>query len=383
MREIRDINQNLRYIYVWRETGEKNLFEFVADAEMLEPIDIDGNGKIEDIEIPPSPGEDYDVSDIPDIYTAFEKPIARNDFIVDKWGTFLSGFAPIKNENGDAVAIIGMDVEVGDFNKLVTATLIPFSLLAILLLLILSIQTVSLVRIWKSRVEIFKEIDRQKDELLGIVSHQLATPVSSVKWYIELLLNGDMGALKKEQAEALETMQEVSLHLTELIGMILDVSRIQLGKMKIDKQQIDTQAFFHELLDVIEPKALEKKIKFTKTVGKLPVVFLDKRLTRMVFENLLSNAVKYTPEHGEVIFEVRILNNEIYCRVKDSGCGIPKQDQDKIFGKLYRASNTRNIDGNGFGLYIAKGAVEAQGGKIWFESEENKGTTFHIQLPQK
>ena len=102
----------------------------------------------------------------------------------------------------------------------------------------------------------------------------------------------------------------------------------------------------------------------------------------MTIENLLSNAVKYTPEKGEVDFTVTITGNTLHCVVKDTGVGIPKADQEKIFGKLFRASNVRNtVDGNGFGLYVAKGAVEAQGGKIWFESEEGKGTTFFVELP--
>src|SRR5207249_95921 len=114
----------------------------------------------------------------------------------------------------------------------------------------------------------------------------------------------------------------------------------------------------------------------------LPIAMLDRRYTRMTVENLLSNAVKYTPEKGTVHLKVEIKNNTLYCQVTDTGCGIPKDEQSKIFGKLFRASNVRNsVDGNGFGLYVAKGAMEAQGGKIWFESTEGKGTTFSVELP--
>ena len=230
-----------------------------------------------------------------------------------------------------------------------------------------------------------RELDRQKDELLSIVSHQLATPVSSVKWYLEMLLDGDFGELKKEQKDHVNTAYGVTTELTDLVSMILDVSRIQLGKMKIEAQELDLNAFFKEILDIIVPKAKEKNVNFEyKVAENLPKAILDKRYTKMTIENLLSNAVKYTPANGNVKFLVEVRNNSLSCEVRDTGCGIPKADQDKIFGKLFRASNVRNtVDGNGFGLYIAKGAIESQGGKIWFESEEGKGTAFFIELPLK
>lgn len=228
-----------------------------------------------------------------------------------------------------------------------------------------------------------KELDRQKDELLSIVSHQFATPVSALRWNFEMMLDGDVGKLTSEQEENLKSMQTVTGDLSDLVSMILDVSRIQLGRMKLDKQELDLSTFYKEILDVIQPKAIEKKIKFDVSIPQeFPKAMLDKRYTRMTIENLLSNAIKYTPESGTVNFTVTVKDNTMYCTVKDTGVGIPKQEQDKIFGKLFRASNVRNtVDGNGFGLYVAKGAIESQGGKIWFESEEGKGTTFFIELP--
>jgi signal transduction histidine kinase len=170
------------------------------------------------------------------------------------------------------------------------------------------------------------------------------------------------------------------------VGMILDVSRIQLGRMNISKQELDLNEFFKEILDVVEPKAVEKHVHFVKNIPeKLPVAMLDKRYTRMTIENLMTNAIKYTPENGNVNFDVSIQNGELKVIVKDNGVGIPAKDQKEIFGKMFRASNVRNskIDGNGFGLYVAKGAVENQGGEISFTSAEGKGTTFFVSLPLK
>ena len=104
----------------------------------------------------------------------------------------------------------------------------------------------------------------------------------------------------------------------------------------------------------------------------------------MTVENMLTNAVKYTPDGGKVTFDLKIDKGIMRCSVSDTGCGIPKEEQGKIFGKMYRASNVRNtVEGNGFGLYVAKGAIEGQGGKMWFTSEVGKGTTFSFELPLK
>ncbi|MBP9773125.1 MAG: HAMP domain-containing histidine kinase [Candidatus Peribacteraceae bacterium] len=382
MKKIRDSNTNLKYIYIW-SPNNKNTVSFTADAEMIEPVDRDGNGKIDGPEIPPKPGEDYDVTDLPAVKEAFFYPTAQNDFIVDKWGTFLSGFAPIKDDSGQVVAILGMDVEVSDYYKIITATFIPFLLLTILLLLLLTVQTVSLSRIWKSRVNIVKEIDRQKDELLGIVSHQLATPITSIKWQLEMMLEGDIGKISKQQEDYLKSMQSVIRDLNDLVALILDVSRIELNRVKIAKQDLNLATLFTEIFKIISPKAKEKDINLIWDVpNDLPIGKLDRRYTKMTLENILSNAVKYSAPKKNVELHVTIENNKLKCIITDSGCGIPKQDQKNIFGKLYRASNVINsVDGNGFGLYIAKGAVENQGGSIHFESEEGRGTSFFIELP--
>jgi signal transduction histidine kinase len=197
-----------------------------------------------------------------------------------------------------------------------------------------------------------------------------------------MMMDGDVGELNKEQKSHVATMQKIAVNLADLVQMILDVSRIQLDRVKVDLHKFDVKDLIEEILQVIEPKAQEKSVIFEKSIPKNKIIGnYDKRLTRMTLENLLSNAIKYTPSKGKVQFNVSLTSDSIQFEIRDSGCGIPKAEQGRIFEKLYRASNVRNVDGNGFGLYIAKGAIEAQRGKIWFESVEGRGTTFHIVLP--
>lgn len=388
--EIRRRTKKVRYAYILRKTSDPYILEFVADADSLTPNipkDLDGDGEITEDDTLVSPGDPYDVSNFQEFAEqAFKVPYVDPQIVQDQWGAFLSGHAPItdsENRDVESKYVIGLDLNVTEFQVLTNLALVPFAFFIIFLLLILTTLTVILKRMWMTQVQLLAELDRQKDELLSIVSHQLATPVSSVKWYIEMLLDGDLGKVSEEQKEHLTSVQSVCSELTDLVSMVLDVSRIQLGRIKVEKQEMDVELFFKEILEIIEPKAKEKGTDFRVAIPPhFPKAMLDKRYTKMTIENLLSNAVKYTPKDGKVEFNVSVSDNILHCSVKDTGCGIPKAEQDKIFGKMFRASNVRNeVDGNGFGLYIAKGAIEAQGGKIWFESTEGKGTTFFVTLP--
>lgn len=383
---LRNYNENLKFAYLLRPTEDQYVYTFIADADSLDPnveIDLNNDGVIDDEDALAFPGDEYDVTDVPALVDlARHKPVTDEEPVVDQWGTFLSAYAPIKSK-GETIAVLGIDVEVSQYLELVRKTFVPFVLFISFLLLILIILTQTLVRIWKLQVQAVQEVDKQKDELLSIVSHQLATPVSSIKWYTEMMSDGDLGKITKQQKEHLQSMMGVAGNLADLVSMILDVSRIQLGRMHIEKQELDLNIFFKEILEIINPKAEQKKIKFAVAMPKkLPKAMLDRRYTHMTIENLLSNAVKYTPEGGSVDFKLDVKDNTMYCEIRDTGVGIPKTDQQKIFGKMFRATNVRNeVDGNGFGLYVAKGAVEAQGGKIWFQSQEGKGTTFFVELP--
>ncbi len=384
LRRIKWRNPDIKYAYIFAKTDSPNAVSFVADADMI-ALRPELNYTEDEIDTEDWVGAPYDASGLPALREgyAFNYGTTDEDLYQEPWGMVYSSYAPITNHTGRmANTVLGIDVDVTSYLDFVNATLFPFIAAVVFLLLLIGFLTLMLLQMWGARVNLLKELDRQKDELISIVSHQLNTPVTSVKWNIEMMLDGDMGEVTEEQKKQLKSMQSVTTDLADLVAMMLDVSRIQLGRMKVDRTELNLSEFFSEILLVIDPKAEQKHQKLTKNIpADLPVAMLDKRLMRMTLENLLTNAVKYTPEAGEVKLHVVVKDKMLRYEVRDTGCGIPKSEQGKIFGKLFRASNVREVDGNGLGLFAAKGAVEAQGGSIRFESEEGKGTTFFVELP--
>ncbi len=290
--------------------------------------------------------------------------------------------APISDNSGNKVAMLGVDIIVDDFGDQVRTTLLPFLVCTLALSFILTVLIIFLAGVWEERVKMERELDKKKEEILSVVSHQLATPVSSVKWYIEMMLDGDVGKLTEEQRRHIETMASVTEGLGELINMLLDVSRIELGHAQSKISTLSLETLIEDVLRIIEPKAKQKEIVITKNItDALPTVEINRRLMRMILDNLLGNAIKYTPKGKGVKFTFQVRGKEIFIEVEDEGCGIPEDEQDKVYNKLFRASNASEIPGHGFGLYVVKNAVESLGGHIEFISEQNEGTTFKVNVP--
>ena len=230
-----------------------------------------------------------------------------------------------------------------------------------------------------------KEIDKAKTEFVSLASHQLRTPLSTVSWYSEMLLTGDVGPVTAEQKTYLEEIYTGNQRMVDLVNTLLDVSRIEMGTLVVESKPTNIVKLARGVIDEQMLQINEKQIKFsTSFADHMPAIQADPKLLRMVMQNLLSNSVKYTPEGGEVkIFISLGKSKNIILKISDTGYGIPKNQQDKIFTKLFRADNVigKDTEGTGLGLYIAKSIVEQMGGLLWFESEENKGTVFHAMLP--
>lgn len=231
-----------------------------------------------------------------------------------------------------------------------------------------------------------RAIDQAKTEFVSLASHQLRTPLTSIRWYTEMILAGDAGATTPKQRKYLQEIYAGNQRMVELVNALLSVSRLELGTFAIQPELTDAVELTKNVIKEQKPQITAKKIRLTTSFSEdAPSLVTDPKLLRMVMQNLLSNAVKYTSERGEIAITIACdeRKKNMVFTITDTGCGIPKSQQDKIFTKLFRADNARSIDaeGTGLGLYIVKSIIEQSGGKISFESEENKGTAFRITLP--
>ncbi|MBI5742831.1 MAG: HAMP domain-containing protein [Candidatus Niyogibacteria bacterium] len=233
-----------------------------------------------------------------------------------------------------------------------------------------------------------REIDRAKSEFISVASHQLRTPLTAINWYVEMLLTGELGALTPKQKSYLQEVYDGSKRMGSLVNDLLNLSRIESGKARPEPVSVRADLLVQKIVDDFKPVALEKKcaLVFKKDNLEFPEINLDQTLFRQVIVNLLANAVAYSKE-GEcsVVVELHLdaKNSEIIVAVQDSGIGIPKDDQPLIFSRFFRAQNAvrRATEGTGLGLYISRLIIGSFGGRIWFESKENVGTTFFVALP--
>ena len=233
----------------------------------------------------------------------------------------------------------------------------------------------------------YKETEKLRNDFTSIASHQMRTPLTGIKWFVELLLTDKVGKLSNKQKDYLEQIQNSNEKMIALIDDMLSVSRIESAdKFKVLLKKQDIVKVFHLAIKNSQESANKKGIIIhhrNKCIDRLIVEF-DKDKLLMVLQNILDNAIKYSPDKSVITFESSVGNNQITLSVTDHGAGIPQKQQGQVFHRFFRAENTaENHSGTGLGLYIAKFLMEKQNGKIWFESVEGQGSTFYISLPIK
>ncbi len=228
-----------------------------------------------------------------------------------------------------------------------------------------------------------KLIEKIKTEFISVAAHQLRTPLSTIKWTIRMILDGDVGEISEEQRELLEQTYISNERMIRLINDLLDVSRIEEGRLLYNQEDAQMEDVLDSVVENSQEMIRNKNVVLEINKKETPKVRIDKEKIGVVIQNLLENAVKYTEPGGKIKITLDNDEKNVIFKIEDSGVGIPKSQQDRIFTKFFRAENVTRMetDGTGLGLYTIKNIVRAHKGQIWFESEENKGTTFYFTIP--
>jgi PAS domain S-box-containing protein len=231
--------------------------------------------------------------------------------------------------------------------------------------------------------ERLRELDRLKDEFVALVSHELRTPLTSIRGYLELVLEGEAGDLTDDQRQFLGVVERNAHRLLALVGDLLFLAQIEAGRLSLEVGAVDLSAIAAESVETARPIAEEKGITLTLATGPLALVAGDRARLAQLLDNLISNGVKFTPAGGRVDVRVRGQRGQALVEVRDTGMGIPSEEQVHLFERFFRTAQATEqaIQGTGLGLAISKAIVHGHGGQITVASAEGSGTTFRVSIP--
>ncbi len=225
-----------------------------------------------------------------------------------------------------------------------------------------------------------------KSDLISISAHQLRTSLSALKWIFRMFLDKEVGSITSEQDGLLQKAYQSNERMITLVNDMLTLSHVEDSALKFKMEEVDILNLTEETLFEFSGETHKKNIEiiFIKPSEAIPLVTCDKEMVRVVLQNLIENAIKYSVSGDKVFCSLHNKENSLEISIRDTGIGIPKEEQESIFNKFFRAANAKAKEeiGSGLGLYTVKNIVEHHKGKIWFESS-SEGTTFFVVLPIK
>src|SRR3989344_1884333 len=230
-------------------------------------------------------------------------------------------------------------------------------------------------------------ISKIKSEFVSVAAHQLRTPLAALKWTIRLFIEGDMGRLEPKQLEFMNRSFETTERMIKLVNDLLDAARIEEGRFGYEFKEIDYLDFMEKLIKNFELVSKEKKISINLFPDKdlIPTIYADRDRLLLEFSNIIENVLRYTNAAGKVDIDISLEKDYVKTVISDTGVGIPKEEQKRVFSKFFRASNAIRLEteGTGLGLFIVRNIIRRHGGEVTFVSKEGNGTAFTILLPIK
>ncbi len=228
-----------------------------------------------------------------------------------------------------------------------------------------------------------QKFDELNDKIISMVSHELRTPLTSIKGFAETIIQEDLD--KSEILKFVNIIYNEADRLNRLVNSLLNLSRLESAKVNFNIKKTDIKEIIENVIELMYPKMKNSNIKLVRDYDDdiIYEVLADEDKTEQIIINLVDNAIKYSPKGGIITIGIENKETEVLVYIKDTGIGIPENEKNRIFEKFYRTTISSSItQGTGLGLVITKYLIEGQGGKIWFESQENIGTTFYFTLPK-
>lgn len=360
---VRSVNSDVRFIYLIGSKPDDTLFFFV-DSEEASSEDYS------------PPGQTYDEAPW-QMYAVFEDGVGRSDGPTqDRWGVWISAYAPVYGEQGEVIALLGIDLPAETFiGDAVAYAALPFLVSLLLVALLLAVHHV------RRREEVALE---QKAEFLSIASHEIRTPLTGVRWALEDMLSSG-AVLTPETRSSLTEVHDVATRLIERVNNLLDVTKLE-QQRKARREQVRMRPFIDDIAKSFALAAQQKHVTVVveDSISEELELFIDEDIMRHVFFNLLSNAIKYTKEGTSVRVAYEQKGTKHVFSVSDEGEGIPEQEQRNIFAGYYRAKTHEHagIEGTGLGLYLVEKALALVGGTVAIENKQTGGARFLVTLPK-
>ncbi len=272
--------------------------------------------------------------------------------------------------------------DLTNYNRNISIYLLIGTLVVVIMFLLVAVRLWDYVLLYRK----IKEVDQMKDDFISITSHELRTPVTGIRGHSSLILEGGFGKVNEKVKKSVSMINNAAERLSILVDDLLNVSRIEQGKMKIDLESVDISEIIANVINGLKIQTKEKTLdlQYTPHKKRLPLINIDPARLKQILINLVGNAIKYTEEGSvEVITEEQNNGKILEIKIKDTGFGMSAKDKERLFDKFYRIRNekTRKITGTGLGLWITKQLVELMDGKIVVDSIENVGTQITLGFP--
>lgn len=293
----------------------------------------------------------------------------------------------IKNSNGEKQGLISVRLALVNIDNLTYRTIKQAYVLLIIIVAIVLLLVINNTKLFQ-QVNLYyklREVDRMKDEFISTVSHELRTPITAIRGYLSFILDDHRRTIDDVTKKDLENIRFSSDLLNKLVDDILEVARLEQGKVKLVLDAVDVKTVINEIINELKIKAQEKNLVVTyQEPGTLPSALADVVRLKQVLINLIGNAIKYTPQGKITITSVFDEGDKkIKIKVADTGLGMSAQARESLFQKFYRirTRETADISGTGLGLWITKSLIERMGGEIYVDSIEGTGSVFTVILP--